>query len=76
MINENGNSLKIWYILATPELIDLQTTVNLKLFKGVNNITNLEDGNMRIRYVESIDVLINRMDSLETRIEALEGTEL
>ena len=54
-----ANDLKTWlsthntdvyYPLATPELIDLQTTVDLKLFKGVNNISNSEDGYMTIEY--------------------------
>jgi hypothetical protein len=66
---QNGNPLELWYPLATPNPIDLNITVDLKLFKGVNNITNSENGNMRIRYVESIDSIVN---DLETRIAVLE----
>ena len=32
------------------DLIDLNTTVDLKLFKGVNNVSNSEDGYMTIEY--------------------------
>lgn len=46
----NGNPVITYYALETPELIDLQTTVNLKLFKGINTITNSEDGYMTIQY--------------------------
>lgn len=41
----------VYYVLETPELIDLQTTVDLSLFKGVNNVSNSEDGYMTIEYV-------------------------
>jgi hypothetical protein len=44
------HNTEVYYVLETPEPIDLQTTVDLKLFKGVNNITNSEDGNMTIQY--------------------------
>lgn len=40
----------VYYPLETPELIDLQTTVDLSLFKGANTITNSEDGYMTIEY--------------------------
>jgi len=46
----NGTPIIAYYGLATPELIDLQTTVDLKLFKGANTITNSEDANMTIEY--------------------------
>ena len=55
------DEILFYYPLATPQPIDLQTTVDLKLFKGVNNITNSEDGNMRIRYVESIESVISEL---------------
>jgi hypothetical protein len=44
------HNTEVYYVLATPELIDLQTTVDLKLFKGANTITNSEDGDMTIQY--------------------------
>ena len=56
----NLNNFKLWlsthntevyYALAEPELIDLNTTVDLKLFKGINNISNSEDGNIVLQYV-------------------------
>lgn len=44
------HNTEVYYVLETPELIDLQTTVDLKLFKGVNNVSNSEDGYMTIEY--------------------------
>lgn len=59
------HNTEVYYVLETPELIDLQTTVDIKLFKGINNIINSEDANMKIRYVESIDSLVARVVALE-----------
>ena len=59
----------LYYGLQEPELIDLNTTVDLKLFKEVNNITNSEDANMRIRYVQDTQLLFNNFDE---RLKALE----
>lgn len=44
------NNVTFYLPRKTPELIDLQTTVDLKLFKGVNNVSNSEDGYMTIEY--------------------------
>lgn len=66
------HNTEVYYVLVTSQPIDLNTTVDLRLFKGVNNITNSEDGNMRIRYVESIESIINDFD---TRLKALEQGE-
>jgi hypothetical protein len=46
----NGTPLVIRYATNNPQLIDLNTTVDLKLFKGVNNISNSVDGYMTIQY--------------------------
>jgi len=46
----NGTPVELYYVSNEPELIDLQTTVDLKLFKGANTITNSEDGYMTIQY--------------------------
>lgn len=40
----------VYYVLAEENLIDLNYTINLKLFKGINNITNSEDMTMIIKY--------------------------
>lgn len=40
----------VYYGIDTPNLIDLQTTVDLSLFKGVNNVSNSVDGYMTIEY--------------------------
>ena len=45
------HNTEVYYALETPTLIDLQTTVDLKLFKGANNVSNSEDGYMTIEYV-------------------------
>lgn len=44
------HNTEVYYPLETPELIDLQTTVDINLFKGVNNVSNSEDGYMTIEY--------------------------
>ena len=44
----------IYYVRTTPELIDLNTTVDVELFKGTNNITNSEGATMNIQYVKDI----------------------
>lgn len=44
------NNTEVYYVLETPELIDLNTTVDIELFKGVNNISNSENGYMTIEY--------------------------
>lgn len=45
----NHNTL-IYYALATPQLIDLETTIDISLYKGSNTITNSEDANMTLYY--------------------------
>lgn len=46
----NQHNTVAYYQAQIPQPIDLNTTVDLKLFKGVNNITNSEDGYMTIEY--------------------------
>lgn len=45
------NNITFYYVLATPQLIDLNYIVDLTLFEGINNISNSEDGNMVLQYV-------------------------
>lgn len=40
----------VYYVRDNPDLIDLNATVDIRLFKGVNNITNSEDCNMSLTY--------------------------
>lgn len=40
----------IYFIRETPTMIDLNTTVDIRLFKGANTITNSEGCNMTIKY--------------------------
>ena len=40
----------IYYPLATSQLIDLNYTVDIRLFKGINNISNSEDMDMILKY--------------------------
>lgn len=44
------HNLILYQPLATPELIDLNYTVDLTLFEGVNNISNSEDMDMTLKY--------------------------
>lgn len=44
------NNLLIYYVLQTPQLIDLNTTIDISLYKGSNTITNSEDANMTLYY--------------------------
>lgn len=41
---------KIYYPLATPQLIDLNYTVDIRLFNDVNNISNSDDMDMTLKY--------------------------
>lgn len=51
----SSHNTEVYYVLTTPELIDLNTVIDLKLFKGVNNITNSEDGNVKIQYIKELE---------------------
>lgn len=44
------HNTEVYYALKTPQLIDLNTTVDLRLFKGANTITNSEDADMTLKY--------------------------
>ena len=44
------HNTKVYYVLATPQLIDLNYTVDLTLFEGINNISNSEDMDMVLKY--------------------------
>ena len=44
------HNTNVYYILATENLIDLNYTVDIKLFKGDNAITNSEDAYMIHKY--------------------------
>lgn len=57
----NDNEVILYYVLATPELIDLNYTVDLTLFEGVNNISNSDDMDMTITYVQDIREVINNL---------------
>ena len=48
----------VYYALETSNLIDLNTTVDVELFKGANTITNSEGATMNIQYVKDINDLI------------------
>lgn len=46
----SNQNMIIYYALATPQLIDLNYTVDLTLFEGINNISNSEDMDMTLKY--------------------------
>lgn len=68
----NDTPVVVDYVLAIEQLIDLHYTIDLKTFKGVNNITNSEEAEMQIKYVQDINTIINKIDDLETRLAVLE----
>ena len=45
-----NNNTTIYYILETPQLIDLDYTINMTIFKGNNTITNDKNAYMQIEY--------------------------
>ena len=57
--NLAGNNL--YYVLETEQLIDLNYTADIRLFNGVNNITNSDDMDMEITYVQDINAVINEL---------------
>lgn len=46
------HNTEVYYPLASSQLIDLNYTVDLTLFEGVNNISNSEDMDMEIKYIK------------------------
>ena len=44
------NNTTVYYPLAQENLINLNTKVDIRLFKGANTVTNSEDCNMTIQY--------------------------
>ena len=42
----------VYYVLITPQLIDLNYTVDLTLYEGTNNVTNSEDMDMNITFIK------------------------
>ena len=51
------------YYVTPSQLIDLNYTIDLKTFKGVSNITNSEEANMKIRYVQDINTIISNIQN-------------
>lgn len=48
----NTHNIDVYYVLATPELIDLNYNVDLTLYEGTNTITNSENMDMEITYIK------------------------
>ena len=55
------HNMVLYYTIATPQLIDLNYTVDIRLFNGVNNISNSDDMDMEIKYVQDINQIINNI---------------
>ena len=53
-----SNNLTTYLILETPQLIDLNYTVDMTLYEGTNTITNSETAPMEITYVEDINTIL------------------
>jgi len=64
-----SKNLLVYYQLETPTYIDITPLVDIRLFKGINNISNSEDTNMELEYIQDTSKIIN---DLATRVSALE----
>ena len=60
----NNNPVKVLSVRQTPQLIDLQQDVDLRLFNGINEITNNKTADMVIKYVVNIDNVLNNKQDL------------
>ena len=59
------HNTEIYYPLETPELIDLNYDVDVRLLNGLSKISNSEDMDMTIKYVVDIDdILDSKQDTL------------
>lgn len=79
---------EVYYVLATPEIIDLgQLTELLKTFEGINNIwaeTNLGNTKIEIEYVQDVKKLLEkqaeqqnaRLDNIEALLSTTETSAL
>ena len=69
---------EVYYVLATPALIDLgQLPELLKTFEGINNIwaeTNLGNTKIEIEYVQDVKKLLEQQNARLDSIEALLST--
>ena len=63
------HNVEVEYVLATPTYIDITPYVDIRLFKGINNISNSEDTNMELEYYQDLSSVIG---SLTSRVSELE----
>lgn len=72
------HNLEVYYVLATPELIDLGQLPELpKTFNGINNVwaeTNLGNTEIEIEYVQDVKKLLEQQNARLDSIEALLST--
>lgn len=72
------HNLEVYYVLATPKLIDLGQLPELpKTFEGINNIwaeTNLGNTQIEIEYVQDVKKLLEQQNARLDNIEALLST--
>lgn len=52
----SNNNPEVYYVLATPQLIDLNYDVDLSLYEGTNNITNSENADMSLTYKSVVEL--------------------
>ena len=64
------------YALITPQLIDLNYTVDLELFSGINYITNSENADMNITFASYLDISKNGLGYLNNVLNAKVTEEL
>ena len=69
------HNVEFYYPLAESELIDLQYDVDLTLYEGTNNISNSEDMDMEIKYIQNNKVTINNIgNTYSSPILDIKGT--
>ena len=66
----------IYYVLDNPQYIDLTPYVDIRLSKGINNISNSEDTNMELEYYnKSIDGMYNELSTRINNIDYIDISE-
>ena len=71
-----SNNVELYYPLAEPQLIDLNYTVDLELYEGINTITNSENADMNITFASYLDISKNGLGYLNNVLNAKVTEEL
>ena len=52
----SNNNMTVYYVLATPQEIELEGTYNIELSSGTNKITNSDSANMKVNYYKEWNI--------------------